>query len=210
MSTTGQSAPPRRTQAERRAATRGALLDAALATLVEHGSAGFTTTEVCSRAGLSQGALFRYFPTKIDLLAAVCEHLFDELRATYEQRFIDLPPDRRTIPHALDLLWSAMTDQRLGAAYDLYTDARTDDALRSGIAPVVRAHLDRIAEMGGRLLDELGIPTDDTTRAAVDLAIAAMQGHVLNGMVLDDPDARRRLDAVLERIVPALITGEED
>jgi len=218
VSTTGAAAAPRRTQAERRAATTAALLDAALDTLVERGSAGFTTTEVCSRAGLSQGALFRYFPTKVELLAAVCEHLFDELRATYEQRFVDLPPSRRTIPHALDLLWSAMTDPRLGSAFDLYTDARTDEALREGIAPVVRAHLDRIADLGRRLLDELGIPTDDAARAAVELAIQAMQGHVLNGMVVPDPDARKRLDEVLARIVPALLPrptdgtdgGEED
>ena len=197
----------RRTQAERRATTRAALLAAALETLVEHGSAGFTTTEVGKRSGLSQGALFRHFPTKVDLLAAVCEHLFDELRATYEQRFIDLTPEERTVPHALDLLWSTMTDPRLGAAFDLYTDARTDPQLRAGIAPVVRAHLDRIAALGNTLLTELGLPPDDTTFAAVQLAILAMQGLVLNDMATPDPDARCRLEDLLERVVPALIAG---
>ncbi len=46
----------RRTQAERRAATRGALLDAII-DLVGYGSAGLTTTQVVQRAGVSRGAI---------------------------------------------------------------------------------------------------------------------------------------------------------
>jgi AcrR family transcriptional regulator len=57
----------RRTQEERRAATRGALLDATIDCLVEYGYHGVTTSRVAERAGVSRGAQVHYFPTKTDL-----------------------------------------------------------------------------------------------------------------------------------------------
>ena len=46
----------RRTHAERRETTRLALLDAAVACLIEDGYAALTTRKVAERAGVSQGA----------------------------------------------------------------------------------------------------------------------------------------------------------
>jgi len=197
--------PERRTQAERRATTRAALLDAALTTLVDHGAAGFTTTSVCQRAGLSQGALFKHFPTKADLLAAVSEHLFDELRDDYDHRFHDLAVADRTIARAIDLLWVAMGDPRLHAAYDLYTAARTDDTLRASLAPVVAAHLDRLHRLGHQLLADLGVPPSSRSAATIDVAILSMQGLMLNAMVSPDPDARARLAELLPQLGELLL-----
>ena len=56
----GKPAPPRRRQA-RSVATRERLLDAAIEAFVAQGYAALTTTEVCRRARLSQGALFKHF-----------------------------------------------------------------------------------------------------------------------------------------------------
>src|SRR5690606_10519027 len=135
---------PMATQHERRTATRSRLLDAALAVLVDHGAAGFTTTEVGRRAGMSQGAIFKHFATKADLLAATVEHLFAALVAQYEGQFatvdpVDDPATRLRV--GLDLLWEVFQDERLLAAYDLFTAARTDPDLRADLQPVVRAHV---------------------------------------------------------------------
>lgn len=202
---------PRRTQAERRASSRAALLDAAVDTLTELGSSGFTTTEVCRRAELSHGALFKHFATKADLLAATIEHLFDELRDRYTAAFRDRfrrgsngPLD---LADAVSLLWDAMSDPRLHAAFDLYTDARTDSTLRASLQPVVEAHLAHIHDLGDELAAELGVPAGDATRAVVELAILSMQGLMLNNMAAPDPDARDRLDAVLRRVAPLLMIG---
>src|SRR3954466_2105232 len=59
----------RRTQAERSAATREALLDATLACLVEDGYANTTTARVAERAGVSRGAHPPHFPTRATLAA---------------------------------------------------------------------------------------------------------------------------------------------
>src|SRR4051794_696858 len=68
------AARPRRSQAERRADSRQRLLDAALACLAEAGYARTTFAAVLARAGLSNGAMWRHFPSKAQLfLAAVAE-----------------------------------------------------------------------------------------------------------------------------------------
>lgn len=204
-STLAASPVVRRTQAERKATSRAALLDAAVDTLTELGSSGFTTTEVCRRAELSQGALFKHFATKADLLAATTEHLFDELRDQYTAAFHDPAGGPLDLADAISLLWGAMSDPRLHAAFDLYTDARTDATLRASLQPVVTAHLDHIHRLGDDLATELGVQVDDTTRAIVELAILSMQGLMLNNMAAPDPGARERLDATLRLVAPLLM-----
>ena len=64
-----------RTQAERSATTRQALLDATIACLVEEGYANTTTARVAERAGVSRGAHLHHFQTRSALVAAAVEHL---------------------------------------------------------------------------------------------------------------------------------------
>jgi AcrR family transcriptional regulator len=61
---------PRRSQGERRASSKARLLDATVASLAERGYAGTSLPEVVRRAGLSNGALWRHFRSKADLMAA--------------------------------------------------------------------------------------------------------------------------------------------
>ncbi len=75
MSTRAEPRPTRRSQAERSASTREALLDATIACLVEDGYANTTTARVSERAGLSRGAHLHHFQTRQALLAAAMEHL---------------------------------------------------------------------------------------------------------------------------------------
>ena len=76
-----------RTQAQRRASTQAKILDATVEALVHVGYAGASTTEICKRAGVSQGALFRYWPTKGELLADAAKHLLGRVTEAYEQTF---------------------------------------------------------------------------------------------------------------------------
>lgn len=193
----------RRSQKERRDATQAALLDAAIDCLWESGLAGFTTAKVCVRAELSQGALFRYFPTKTSLLAAMAEHLFTGLRGTYETRFRKLPETHRTPREGVRVLWSIMIDPHLRAAYELYTAARTDRELREALEPIVQSHVRHIHELADTLIPDGGGLERDPFHAMVDLAILAMQGLVINQMPLHDRDQQRRLLGLLESLVQA-------
>src|SRR3954451_19196679 len=69
----------RRTQAERRAATRAALLAAARSLFAARGYAEVATEEVVQRAGVTRGALYHHFAGKHELFAAVYEEVEREL-----------------------------------------------------------------------------------------------------------------------------------
>jgi AcrR family transcriptional regulator len=71
----------RRTQAERREATRAALLASARALFAERGYADVGTEEIVQRAGLTRGALYHHFTGKQDLFRAVYEMVEQELTA---------------------------------------------------------------------------------------------------------------------------------
>ena len=132
----------RRSQAERSASTREALLDAAIACVIEQGYANTTTSKVAARAGLSRGAHLHHFQTRTALVAAAVEALaqrrLDELLAAGEA----LEPGPERTLAALDLLWSHYASPLFQAALDLWTDARSDKELRSQLLEVERT-LDR-------------------------------------------------------------------
>lgn len=74
----------RRSHAERRAATRRALLDAARALFAEKGYAEVTVEEVVRGAGVTRGALYHHFQDKRVLLKAVVEEMEDEIDTLVE------------------------------------------------------------------------------------------------------------------------------
>lgn len=59
---------------------RSELIDAAARLLRTRGVAALTTREIAREAGCSDGALYTHFPTKSDLLVAVCEERLPNLR----------------------------------------------------------------------------------------------------------------------------------
>lgn len=185
-------------QAERRAATREALLDAASACLVEQGLAGFTTTEVIRRSGRSTGALYNHFATKADLLEATVAHVFAQLRAGFVAALETQPESARTLSGMVHLLWDQMSDPRLGAVFEAYTAARTDPTIQRALEPAIREHILALHLLTGEIVgDLLGVPNERVLSVA-NLAFFAMQGLALNLMAVPDPPGVEAMLADLE------------
>jgi len=72
-------APRRRTQVERRAATRAALLDAGRDLFAAKGFAGAGREEIVERAGVTRGAMYHHFASKEALFRAVYERCEEEV-----------------------------------------------------------------------------------------------------------------------------------
>src|SRR5687768_15644038 len=202
------------TQGERRAGTRAKLVEAATAVLVDVGAHGFTTTEVGRRAGLSQGAIFRHFATKADLLAATVEEIFDGLVDRYEREFTSRAPTVGADPTArldasLDLLWEIFQDPQLLASYDLFTASRTDADLQADLQPVVRAHVTRLHDLTDLYLSDLALAGPEQLHAAVDLVAATMQGLVINRLAVADPDVEQRVRQLLRDALAARLVAVE-
>jgi AcrR family transcriptional regulator len=68
-------------------ATRKAILDAAAQLFMERRSDGFSVQEVADRVGLTHRTVYRYFPTRQELMAVAARHLAPEIA---EEPFRDI------------------------------------------------------------------------------------------------------------------------
>jgi AcrR family transcriptional regulator len=189
----------RRTQAERRAHTREQLLEATVRCLETVGYTHTTTTEVCRLAGVSQGALFKHFPTKAALMSGSAAYLFDGLIADYRRRFARLPDGHGRLAAAIDLLWALFETPRMHAAFELYVAARTEPDLARSLKPVADEHHKNLHALARDLFPTAGrAPHFD---ALVDLIIGAFQGTALGNLA-----ARRDDRATIVGIATTLAT----
>ena len=144
------------------------------------GYAHTTTTEVCRLAGVSQGALFKHFPTKAKLMSGAAAHLFAGLIADYRRRFSRLPDGSGRLAAAVDLLWSLFETPRMHAAFELYVAARTEPDLARSLKPVADEHHNNLHALARDLFPAAGrAPHFD---ALVDLIIGAFQGTALGNL----------------------------
>jgi len=193
----------RRTQSERTAVMREALLDATVDCLVELGYANTTTREVARRAGVSRGAQTHHFPSKAELVAAAIEHVFDRQARGFRDAFTALPEPQRTLDHAVELLWEIVSGPSYAAVLEVTVAGRTDPELGvvvQGMAAVLeRTVVGLLAELFPALGDER------VARTIIDLGFTLVQGAAVSAYAgYGDPEHTIRL----VRSLAALITPE--
>src|SRR3954470_24626349 len=164
----------RRTQAERTATTRAALLAATVDTLVERGYRGTTTSEVARRAGVSYGALLHHFPTKADLLCAAVGHLFDQRVTEFRKAMADVPPDAPKADAAIDTLWTMFQGSTFTAWLELWVAARTDQELAAAIGPVDAQFMQTSQDVFREVFAAETADNADLPRIAVGLTYAVL------------------------------------
>lgn len=204
MSSVPETAGRRRTQEQRRAQTRAALLSAAVTCLVEAGYAATTTTMVADRAGLTRGAVQFHFRDRADLMVSIAvdgwQRLVDDLSAPMPG---GAPLDQR-IDDYVDTMVRAYGSQPAQAAYEVLYGARTDSEIRASQQPA----FDRAERALDALWhDRLGAarPTA-ATRAARHLARAAVLGLVMRtrvGVSTDDGPTIEALKSALAHLLQA-------
>jgi AcrR family transcriptional regulator len=83
----------RRTQADRTAATRTALIGAARALFAEDGFSAVGTQTIVAKAGVTRGALYHQFADKAELFVAVFEQVEEEVMAAVATAVADAAAD---------------------------------------------------------------------------------------------------------------------
>ena len=120
----------RRTQEERSAETRRKLIDAAVDFICESGFTAMTTTLVAERAGVSRGALQHQFGSRYELLAAVVDHLSNEISHRTLTLAQLLPADGLSfedrIDAAIKTYWQIYTSNTFLAVIGIFLGIRDD------------------------------------------------------------------------------------
>ena len=181
------AAPSRRTQEERSAGTRAALLDSTLELLVEVGYARTTTQAVAARAGLSRGAQLHHFPTRAELVVAAVRHLA-------EKRLAELALTDATAA-GLGRLATLFTGPLFLAALELVVAARTDPDLRAAVLPFEAEVVHGTRALAARMLD---LPlTHPRCKDLVDLTLDLLRGLGVAALLGDSADLDRRRERLL-------------
>jgi AcrR family transcriptional regulator len=196
----------RRTQAERRAVTRTALLNSTVDCLAVHGYTRITGAQIAARAGVTRGAQAHYFATKAELVVAALEHAAERIT----EEFRADPPHRETeaetVMALLDRLWALRGSTAFVAITELWLAGRTDPELR---AHVVRLN-QRLTGAAGEILAEL-LPdflARPDGQAVMTTALAAVRGVLLTGFVVKAETVELAWKAVrgqLEKLVETAI-----
>ncbi|BBZ41962.1 TetR family transcriptional regulator [Mycobacterium conspicuum] len=194
----------RRTQAERAAETREALVTAARPLFAAHGFADVALETIVRAAGVTRGALYHHFTDKTELFAAVFEQVEAEVAERMAQAIVAA---QQTDPIEV---------MRLGT--DFWLDACSDPEVQRIVlvdAPAVLGWT-RWTEIGNRYnigmvqgllknaIDASRIPPQPVEATALTLLGAMREATLFVARADDHAEARREAGAVMERFIRAL------
>jgi AcrR family transcriptional regulator len=181
--------------ARRSPEAEAAILAAARELLAERGYSGFSIDEVARRAGAGKPTIYRWWPTKADLLIAV--YAADKAASIPVPRTGDLANDLAQYTRHLWKFWRETASGRTFRA--LVAEAQGSEAalqaLRAKFLP------DRTRELRtilNRPVDDRKISAEQAT-LLLELYIGFNWFRVLTGRIDDDPDTIKRMARTLAR-----------
>lgn len=189
--------PQRRTQKERREGTIRKLLDAATETLIEVGYAETSIQRICDRAEVSQGALFRHFATREELMVAVGADVGAKILDGYKKKFTALARQERDIEAALRLVRDACRSRLNMAWYELEVACRTNDVLRKALEPTLRQYFVDITALARELLPDVALRLGPAFDLLVTSVIALFDGETQHRFLIKDKELEEARLAML-------------
>ncbi|MFI6047537.1 TetR/AcrR family transcriptional regulator [Nocardia sp. NPDC051321] len=205
MSGNAETSRPRRTQQERRAATVAKLTDATIAAIGEVGYQRATVQEICGRAGLSVGAMFRQFDSRLDLIVRTAEEIVTQQLAAFTVVMKQLGDQANPLDTALRFLQEAQSATVTHALREIYLAARSDAELRARIAPTVENYYDDIVAE----VDRTGVLNQFPQRLREPIFFMAL--HVFSGQaVVRGVYQRPELDDAVVKLVGDMLRTYAD
>jgi AcrR family transcriptional regulator len=174
---------------------------------VDEGYGKLTTRRVAERAGVSQGILMHYFPTRTQFLAEairhVAERIVHEIVDQVDLRELAEPQRREAL---LDQAWRIHTGPFFQAAMELWSAARTDPDLRDSLRGLERDIARMIAGAATDLLpEEAGEPW---FLPLVDAGLSILRGLAML-LPVTDPDVLERRWLTTKRLMLDVLAMRE-
>ncbi|WCT79884.1 TetR/AcrR family transcriptional regulator [Novosphingobium humi] len=176
-----QQSRTRRSQEERTAETRVALIDAAIAVIHELGYAAASTTLIAERAGVSRGAILHQFGTRAALMAEVVAEVYRREMDIYK-RLVTQEQQGRNIHEWPRILMSVLGMPSGIAVLEILLASQSDrdltETVRKRQAEVEEAALATMrADLGGKA---------DAAMAVKRLMVWAVRGLSIANRVVPD------------------------
>jgi AcrR family transcriptional regulator len=181
MTTGKKPRVPRGPNAERRAATRAKIMEAAVRCLAEFGYAATSTPLVARLAKVSRGSLLHQFPTKVDLMLGVAEYASVARGAKVIEALAPYPEGPDRFLHGVDAVWASLHTPAAIALMEVTIAARSDPELAERYPAFAGDLEDRLHRARIRMADNLGVPE----RLEEIEAMAHLTRMALNGLAMD-------------------------
>lgn len=170
--------PARRTQEQRRRATRGKLLDATIESVLQVGYGATTTRRVAELAGVSQGAQTHHFPRRVDLVGAAVEELAARRVQELRELAQSFPASRaERLEALLDAVWADFSSTTFVVFVKLWVAAADDPELYSRLIAAERRIARAIGELAVELCGELVRRPD--WESGMQMTLATVRGLAL-------------------------------
>jgi AcrR family transcriptional regulator len=195
-----------RTQQQRREDTVARLLDASIDSIIEVGYARASAKVIAKRAEVSDGALFRHFPTMGDFMGATAHEVMRRQLDLFTKRVAEIPADQPALEAVLTILRDVTGNATNAVMYELLIAARTDEKLRATLQDVMTTYTAHIFDIAKGLPAADRIPTDEFA-TIVATFVNAFDGAALVRAVLPDLPSTRDIEEKRIRLLSSLLEG---
>lgn len=185
----GERGHTRRSQADRSAATRAALIDAATRLFAERGFAGTAREEIVRAAGVTRGALYHHYADKADLFRAVFEAVEGQVMSRIADAAIGTDDPVEQLRRGCRAYLDEALDPGVRRICIIDAPAVLDEATRRDIA--TRYALGMVREVVQAGVDA-GRLAPQPVEALSQLLLAAVMAGAQFVATADDPRAARR------------------
>jgi len=189
-----------RTQQQRREETIAGLLDASIDTIIDVGYARASAAVIAKRARVSDGALFRHFPTMGDFMAATAREVMRRQLDSFTKQVAEIAADMPALEAALTIMRDLTGNATNTVMYELMVAARTDEKLRSTLQEVLTEYAANIYDVAKALPGADRFP-DDTFMALVAIITNTFDGAAIVRAVLPQPDIEAKRIALLASLI---------
>ena len=193
--------------------TKRRILDAALDTIAEHKISGTRMRHIAAKAGMSQGNLYYYFPTKVDLFCALLNDLLADFVGERER---DIGDESSAPEHALGIFLhqeQEILEQRskvMNVFFDFWVQGTRDPTIRKQIRVMYQAwrrDMERVVQRGV----EKGAFDPAHASQVPALMVAIMDGGALQYLIQRDAfNLEEYLASAYEMILRLLVVQDRE
>jgi AcrR family transcriptional regulator len=180
-----------RVSAEHLTARREQILDAARVCFLRNGFHQTSMQDVIREANLSVGAVYRYFPSKTDLITAIAEQVIEQIAGVFDQILAEEPPPPlvSALERAVDLVTvNSGPDGVLPLALQIWSEATTDPTLASFVDKVYRRIREILVTLAGRAIERGDLPPGTDPYQIGVVLFALMPGYALQRILTGGPE----------------------
>ncbi len=161
------------------AARKKQIINAARRLIIKHGSEHITVREIARAVGISEGAIYRHFKSKKDILSLLADHIGDNLVGDITRASTDGHSPLEVLDDVLRSHLSAI-EKRRGTSFQVIAEIISlgDKKLNKKMSEIINKYIDCLVALLSRGVESGEVRQDINVEAAATLLFSMIQGLV--------------------------------